>query len=217
MSHRVVVTDSGNAVCYNYFDDTPCGGICIPTLTLRVQCGAYLPPHPHKLKKREPSRIGCTTAVSVRKIPMKPLVITALLGWMFAAPLSVPLPALAQWEPVQKVNRRSLLADLNLTLEQRQRIQQIRQHARAQIQAVLTPEQRQQLSQWRTQNREQRRTIMKNLNLTEAQKVQIRQIHAHTRQQIQAILTPEQRQKIEARRQQWQQQRDQLTKPDHPS
>jgi len=24
----------------NYFDDTPCGGICIPTRTLQVQCGA---------------------------------------------------------------------------------------------------------------------------------------------------------------------------------
>jgi len=146
---------------------------------------------------------------------MKPLVITALLGWMFAAPLSVPLPALGQWEPVQKVNRRSLLTDLNLTLEQWQRIQQIRQNARAQLQAVLTPEQRQQLSQLRTQNREQRHAIMKNLNLTEAQKAQIQQIRAHMRQQIQAILTPEQRQQMEARRRQWQQQQEQPTNPTH--
>jgi protein CpxP len=146
---------------------------------------------------------------------MKLLVMAALVGGMFATPLALSLPAVAQAESVQKAHRRSLLTDLNLTLEQWQRIQQIRQNARAQLQAVLTPEQRQQLSQLRTQNREQRHAIMKNLNLTEAQKAQIRQIRAHMRQQIQAILTPEQRQQMEARRRQWQQQQEQPTNPTH--
>jgi len=40
MSHRVVAPDSGNAVLYNHFYHTPCGGICIPTLTVPVQRGA---------------------------------------------------------------------------------------------------------------------------------------------------------------------------------
>ncbi|MEN9218540.1 MAG: hypothetical protein Q6J33_05990 [Gloeomargarita sp. DG_2_bins_126] len=141
--------------------------------------------------------------MSIRCLP-------ALLGLVLAMPVLIAPPAQAEVELAQqKSNRRSFWSELNLTPEQQQRIQQIRQNARAQMQQVLTPEQRQQLSQLQGQPPEQRRLSLKNLNLTDAQKAQMRQIRANTRQQIEAILTSEQRQQLEARRQQWQQRRGQ--------
>ena len=83
------------------------------------------------------------------------------------------------------------------------------------MQQILTPEQRQQLSQLPGQTPEQRRATMKSLNLTDAQKQQMKQIRTSTRQQIEAILTPEQRQQLEARRQQWQQRRGQPNNPNN--
>jgi len=145
---------------------------------------------------------------------MKLMVLPALLGLMLTASVVTATPAQAQFELAQQTKRRGSLADLNLTPEQQQRIQQIRQNARNQMQQVLTPEQRQQLSQLPGQTPEQRRATMKNLNLTDAQKQQMRQIRTSTRQQIEAILTAEQRQQLEARRQQWQQRRGQ---PGNPS
>ncbi|MEN9234290.1 MAG: hypothetical protein Q6J74_09380, partial [Gloeomargarita sp. DG02_1_bins_92] len=135
---------------------------------------------------------------------MRILCLPALLGLVLAMPVLIAPPAQAEVELAQKNNRRSFWSELNLTPEQQQRIQQIRQNARAQMQQVLTPEQRQQLSQLQGQPPEQRRLSLKNLNLTDAQKAQMRQIRANTRQQIEAILTSEQRQQLEARRQAWQ-------------
>ena len=144
-----------------------------------------------------------------RNIPIKLLLIPTLVGLIFAT----PLPAQAEGEQAPLTHRQARLADLNLTPEQQQQIRQIRQNARAQIQQVLTPQQRQQLSQLRNQDPKQRRAAMKQLNLTEAQKAQIRQIRAQTRQQIKAILTPEQRQQLAAWRQQRQKWRGQPTNP----
>ncbi|MEN9215794.1 MAG: hypothetical protein Q6K90_00570 [Gloeomargarita sp. HHBFW_bins_162] len=140
---------------------------------------------------------------------MNVMFLPALLGLVLATPVIIAPPAQAEVELAQKSNRRGFWSELNLTPEQQQRMQQIRQNARNQMQQVLTPEQRQQLSQMQGQTPEQRRMTMKGLNLTEAQKAQMRQIRANTRQQIEAILTPEQRQQLEARRQQWQQRRGQ--------
>jgi len=146
---------------------------------------------------------------------MKLMLLPALLGLILAAPVVIATPAQAQFELAQQTKRRGPLADLNLTPEQQQRIQQIRQNARNQMQQILTPEQRQQLSQLPGQTPEQRRAIMKNLNLTDAQKQQMKQIRTSTRQQIEAILTAEQRQQLEARRQQWQQRRGQPNNPNN--
>ncbi len=146
---------------------------------------------------------------------MNLMLLPALLGLVLAAPVITAPPAQAEVELAQQTTRKGPLADLNLTPEQQQRMQQIRQNARTQMQQVLTPEQRQQLSQLQGQSPEQRRTSVKNLNLTDAQKQQMKQIRTSTRQQIEAILTPEQRQQLEARRQQWQQRRGQPNNPNN--
>ncbi|APB32691.1 hypothetical protein GlitD10_0380 [Gloeomargarita lithophora Alchichica-D10] len=146
---------------------------------------------------------------------MNPMLLPALLGLILAAPAIITQPAQAQVELAQQTNRKGPLADLNLTPEQQQRMQQIRQNARTQMQQVLTPEQRQQLSQLQGQTPEQRRTSVKNLNLTDSQKAQMKQIRTSTRQQIETILTPEQRQQLEARRQQSRQRRGQPGNPNN--
>lgn len=144
---------------------------------------------------------------------MNVMLIPALLGLILAAPVITAPAAQAQVELAQQTARKGPLADLNLTPEQQQRIQQIRQNARTQMQQILTPEQRQQLSQLQGQPPAQKRASLRNLNLTDAQKERMKQIRTSTRQQIEALLTPEQRQQLEARRQQWQQRRGQSNNP----
>ncbi|QSJ16579.1 P pilus assembly/Cpx signaling pathway, periplasmic inhibitor/zinc-resistance associated protein [Nostoc sp. UHCC 0702] len=95
--------------------------------------------------------------------------------------------------------------NLNLTDAQKAQIQQIKRNTRAQIEAVFTPEQKEKLRaafEARRAQREagqrptgQRQRSGKNfaeLNLTQAQKDQIRQIREASKQQIEAVLTPEQ-------------------------
>ncbi|MCS7030957.1 MAG: hypothetical protein NZL92_05445 [Gloeomargarita sp. SKYG116] len=132
------------------------------------------------------------------------LTVPALLSLIWAAPVLATEPTVVEagnMEVAQAPKRRGLWSELNLTPEQLQRIQQIRANARVQMQQVLTPEQRQLLSQAQGQSPAERRRIIRALNLTEAQKEQMRLIRANTRQQIEAVLTPEQRQQLELRRQ----------------
>ncbi|MBC1239965.1 Spy/CpxP family protein refolding chaperone [Nostoc sp. 2RC] len=116
-------------------------------------------------------------------------------------------------------------AELGLTDAQKSQIQTIRRDSRAKIEAVFTPEQKAKLEaakQARQAQRQagqqgqrqpgQRRGGWKNfaeLNLTEAQKTQIRQIRESEKQQVQAVLTPEQRQKLEQIQQNFKQRRQQ--------
>jgi periplasmic protein CpxP/Spy len=114
--------------------------------------------------------------------------------------------------------------ELNLSDTQKSQIQTIRQDSRTKFEAVLTPEQKAKLEaakQTRQAQRQagqgqnqpgERRGRGKNfadLNLTEAQKTQMRQIRESEKQQIQAILTPEQRQKLEQFRQNMKERRQQ--------
>ncbi|MDF5711722.1 MAG: P pilus assembly/Cpx signaling pathway, periplasmic inhibitor/zinc-resistance associated protein [Nostoc sp. S4] len=113
-------------------------------------------------------------------------------------------------------------ADLGLTDTQKSQIQAIQRDSRAKFEAVLTPEQKAKLEaakQARQANRQagqrqpgQHRGGRKNfadLNLTEAQKTQMRQIRESEKQQIQAVLTPEQQQKLEQLHQNFKQRRQQ--------
>ncbi len=112
---------------------------------------------------------------------------------------------------------------LGLSNEQKSRIQQIMNNSRAQIEAVFTPEQKAKLEAARQARQAQRqqgqrpqagegRRIFAELNLNENQKSRIQSIRESSRQQIQAVLTPEQRtklQQLEANaRQRWQQRRN---------
>ena len=112
-------------------------------------------------------------------------------------------------QPRQEWQKKGQFQKLNLTTEQKAKIKEIRNNTRAQIETVLTTEQKNQLKskkderkaqrQQGQQGQEQRREgrgqkgdIFDSLNLTETQKNQIKQIKESSKQQIDAVLTPQQ-------------------------
>ncbi len=117
---------------------------------------------------------------------------------------------------------------LNLTEEQQAQIEQIHQNTRSQIDAILTEEQKAQLQRDR-ENRGPRddngprdgngprggdkdqgmppRPPFDSLNLTDAQRSQIETIMRSAKEQMDAVLTPEQLQKLQEHEQQRQQRR----------
>jgi Spy/CpxP family protein refolding chaperone len=117
---------------------------------------------------------------------------------------------------------------LGLSEDQKARIKQIQSNARAQMENVFTPEQKAKLEAAR-QERQARRAQrqpgerpeagqrrgkkMADLNLTDDQKARMRTIRENTKQQIEAVLTTEQRAKLQemkaSRRARWQQRRQQ--------
>ncbi|MEH2144218.1 Spy/CpxP family protein refolding chaperone [Nostoc sp.] len=130
-----------------------------------------------------------------------------------------PSPVLLAQSPQKE---RGPWKDLNLTDAQKTQIQAIRRDSRTKMEAVLTPEQKAKLeaakqarrAEWQArkaqgqtgqqqpgQHHGRGKGDFADLNLSEAQKTQIRQIRESEKQQIQAVLTPEQRQKIEQFRQ----------------
>lgn len=84
---------------------------------------------------------------------------------------------------------------LNLTADQKAKIKAIRQADRRQFQAILTPVQLAQLQQERgSRANGGYMGGLDRLNLTADQKAKLEQLKANSRTQIQAVLTPEQRQ-----------------------
>lgn len=118
-------------------------------------------------------------------------------------------------------------ANLNLTETQKAQMKQIRESTRAQIEAVLTEEQKAQMQaakQQRQANRQQRQAagqqgqtarqpgqrrggMFASLNLTEEQQARMKSIWEESRQQMDAVLTAEQRQTLQEKRQQMRQRR----------
>jgi periplasmic protein CpxP/Spy len=114
---------------------------------------------------------------------------------------------------------------LGLSEDQKARIKQIQSNARAQMENVFTPEQKAKLEAARQARRAQRQPgerpeagqrrgkKMADLNLTDDQKARMRTIRENTKQQIEAVLTTEQRAKLQemkaTRGQRWQQRRQQ--------
>ncbi|MGF1492871.1 MAG: hypothetical protein ACFBSC_10550 [Microcoleaceae cyanobacterium] len=128
-----------------------------------------------------------------------------ILGFSLLAPAIHPTVAQAQANPGAR--REQIQQELELTNAQRQQIQQIQQSTRERLSAVLTDSQKAQLrsaleQQTGDQGRGSLRQALRNLNLTETQQKQIRAIRQETRQQMQDVLTPEQKEKIEQLRQQ---------------
>jgi periplasmic protein CpxP/Spy len=91
---------------------------------------------------------------------------------------------------------------LNLSPEQKAKMQTIRQQALVQAQAVLSTDQRAQLKT-ALQNGEDMRSAMSRLNLTTEQKTKLREIMQSTQAQFDVILTPEQRQQLQQARRAW--------------
>lgn len=108
------------------------------------------------------------------------------------------MPAFAQTNtptaPTERFQRKQEL--LNLTPQQQQRMQQIKQSTQTQIENILTAEQRSQLQAAR-QNGENPRRALKSLNLSAEQRTQMREIKRSSREQMDAVLTPEQRQQLQ--------------------
>ncbi|MBR8839085.1 MAG: hypothetical protein DSM106950_35070 [Stigonema ocellatum SAG 48.90 = DSM 106950] len=77
---------------------------------------------------------------------------------------------------------------LNLTADQKTQIKQIRDSAKQQMDAVLTPDQKALQQQARQQHTRPK------LNLTDDQKAKFKTIHDSTESQINALLTPTQQQ-----------------------
>ncbi|MCC5665553.1 P pilus assembly/Cpx signaling pathway, periplasmic inhibitor/zinc-resistance associated protein [Nostoc sp. CHAB 5784] len=123
-----------------------------------------------------------------------------------------PSPVLLAQTPQKE---RGPWKELGLTDAQQTQIQAIKRDSRTKIEAVYTPEQKAKLeaakqarrAEWqagqgqRQPGQRRGKGGYADLNLSEAQKTQIRQIQESKKQQIQAILTPEQRQKLEQFRQ----------------
>jgi len=104
---------------------------------------------------------------------------------------------------------------LNLTPDQQARMERIRQNARSQIDTILTTEQKELLQRDR-ENREnpragERRGMPRppfaSLDLTAEQRSRIEAVMRSSKEQIDALLTPEQRQQMQQHKQQHQQRR----------
>ncbi len=143
-------------------------------------------------------------------IKLLPLLVGAVSLSLSAATV---LPAFAQVnEPAAPTERSQFRKQniLNLTPEQREKMQQIRQSSQAQIDNILTAEQKAKLKAAR-ENRENPRQVFASLNLTAQQRSQMQEIKRSSREQMDAILTPEQRQQLQQYKQQRRQARPQGT------
>lgn len=117
--------------------------------------------------------------------------------------------------------KKAFWSELGLTQAQQTRLREIRQNTRTQIEGVLTQEQKDQLRAAAEARRTQRQAGQPgqrlgrqgrgfaSLNLTEDQKNRIRAIKESSKQQMEAVLTSEQRTKIQQFRQNMQQRRQQ--------
>lgn len=152
----------------------------------------------------------------IKPLPLFAGVIT--LAVLFAS----TLPAFSQsTNPTPPTQRGQMRRPnfLNLTAEQQAQMEQIRQNTRSQIDAILTAEQKAQLQRERENRgippggenrgtaRPMPRSPFDSLNLTAEQRSQIEAVMRSSREQMDAILTPEQRQQLQQHQQQHQQRR----------
>ncbi len=81
---------------------------------------------------------------------------------------------------------------LNLTDEQKTKMQQIKETARADMEKILTPAQLQQLEAAKASG-QKKRGVWRTLNLTDAQKADMKKVRESKKVEIEAILTDEQK------------------------
>jgi periplasmic protein CpxP/Spy len=95
------------------------------------------------------------------------------------------------------------LKDLNLTEAQKTQMKALREEGRIEMERILTPEQQAKLKAAKAEGkRGDRRGVMKSLNLTETQKTALKAFRAKQQQRFEAILTPDQKAKLEQKRSQ---------------
>ncbi len=141
----------------------------------------------------------------MKKHIMMALSLALLSSMAMAQPASAPAGGTKSTQktppPAQLKN------DLDLTDAQVKKMRQIREEGgtREEMQAVLTPEQRAKQKALRKEHRGDRKARMKeNLDLSDAQKKQMQEIRRKggSREEMRAVLTPEQQAKYDAQRSQ---------------
>ncbi|TAE58584.1 MAG: P pilus assembly/Cpx signaling pathway, periplasmic inhibitor/zinc-resistance associated protein [Nostocales cyanobacterium] len=151
----------------------------------------------------------------------------SLIAAAFAVTLTVtPLVAQAQdatpsRQPGKEYRQKGAWEKLGLTEEQKARMMEIRRNTREEMLKVLTPEQKEQLKAKMQERRSQAargegmgKGKMKgepfaSLNLTEAQKTRMKAIKDAEKQQVEAILTPAQKQQLQEMKQKMEMRRQQ--------
>lgn len=134
------------------------------------------------------------------------LIAGAIALSLSATPFIVNAQQIAQTPTQVKPARNGPFERLGLTDSQKTQIKEIRRNSRAQMEAILTPEQKQQLEAAKQERQGQPRQARgqgerpkkgwASLNLTEEQKTKMREIKESEKNQIQAILTPQQQQQL---------------------
>jgi periplasmic protein CpxP/Spy len=123
-----------------------------------------------------------------------------------ATPFVVNAQQIAQTPTQVKPAHNGPFERLGLSEEQKTKIKEIRRNSRTQMEAILTPEQKQQLETAKQERQGQPRQARgqgergkkdwASLNLTPDQKTKMREIRESEKNQIQAILTPQQQQQF---------------------
>jgi Spy/CpxP family protein refolding chaperone len=109
---------------------------------------------------------------------------------------------------------------LGLTEAQKSKLMEINRNTRAEMAKVLTKEQKQQLQAAMQERRNQglqgegkgkgkKNNPFATLNLTDAQKTRMQEIKKSSKQQMEAVLTPAQRQQLKQMRENWKSRRQQ--------
>jgi len=134
------------------------------------------------------------------------LIAGAIALSLSATPFIVNAQQIAQTPTQVKPAHNGPFERLGLTDAQKTQIKEIRSNSRAQMEAILTPEQKQQLETAKQAHQGQPRQERgqgergkkgwASLNLTPEQKTKMREIKESEKNQIQAILTPQQQQQF---------------------
>jgi periplasmic protein CpxP/Spy len=91
--------------------------------------------------------------------------------------------------------------DLNLSESQKNQMKALREAGRTEMERIFTPDQQAKLKAAKAEGkRGDRKALMASLNLTEAQKTAIKSLKDRQRQSFEAILTPDQKAKLEQKR-----------------
>jgi len=139
---------------------------------------------------------------SIKLLPLLAGVISLTLSAMSIAPAFAQ--SSAPTAPTTERTHGHWKNKLNLTAEQEQKMKQIRQASREQIDSILTPDQKAQLKAAKADQKNHHRGFA-SLNLSADQRTRIQAVMSASKQQMDAILTPEQRQQMEQMHQQRQQ------------
>ncbi|MGL5804159.1 MAG: Spy/CpxP family protein refolding chaperone [Xenococcaceae cyanobacterium] len=120
----------------------------------------------------------------------------ALLFAIFST-FSIDTEILQAQQPSQE--RTSRMEKIGLTTEQKDRVAQIRNNTRQQIEGILTDEQKSQYQNEIAAGKKPREA-MRSANLSAEQKEKIKGMMRSQREQISQLLTPEQKQKLREQR-----------------